>query len=80
MNINIGRINEGLYRGLWGDYENEHVIVSVMKHHVIVTLKAGVWTEILPFRVRDCSNGDYECVNGVINKLTDNELTAVLCL
>lgn len=80
MNINIGRINEGMTKGIWGDYENDHIIVSIMKHHAIVTMKKGQWKETLLFNVRDTISTDYECKNNVLTKKIDDETTILLCL
>lgn len=78
--MNIGQIDNGMMKGAWGDYETDKVIVSIIKHHVLITMKAGQWTEKLQMQVRDISTADFECKNSILTKKIDKEICSVLTL
>lgn len=78
--MNFGQIDNGIMKGAWGDYETNRVLADVMKHHAIVTLKKGQWTEKLRMNVEDASGTGWTIKNGNVTKTVDDAIVVLLTL
>lgn len=78
--MNMGQIDNGMMKGTWGDYETGRVRVDLVKHHSLVTMKAGKRTETLRFRTPDSAGAGWVVNGGVLTKTADEPTEATMPL